>query len=54
VGVVEIEILSNLHRIGFKLIPLCQDGKTPNVSGLLISEEYLPPIIYSVANKIWQ
>jgi hypothetical protein len=37
--VVEIKILIELHKIGFKLVPLCADGKTPNVSGLLTPEE---------------
>jgi putative DNA primase/helicase len=28
-----------LHQIGFKLVPLAEDGKTPNVTGLLTPEE---------------
>jgi P4 family phage/plasmid primase-like protien len=36
---VEVETLIDLHKIGFKLVPLGEDAKTPNVSGLLTEEE---------------
>lgn len=31
--------LIDLHRVGFKLIPLAEDAKTLNVTGLLTAEE---------------
>src|SRR5919197_4768830 len=36
---VAVEVLINLHKIGFKLVPVGEDRKTPNVSGLLTPEE---------------
>jgi hypothetical protein len=36
---IEIKILINLHKLGFKLIPLGEDGKTHNIAGLLTPEE---------------
>ena len=32
-------ILIQYHKMGFKLIPIGDDGVTPNVSGLLTPEE---------------
>lgn len=34
-------ILIGYYRMGFKLVPICDDGKTPNVNGLLTPEEQL-------------
>jgi hypothetical protein len=36
---IDVKILIELHKIGFKLVPLGEDGKTPNVSSLLTPEE---------------
>ncbi len=36
---ISVETLLNLYRIGFKLVPIAADGKTPNVQGLLTEEE---------------
>jgi hypothetical protein len=35
----DVKILINLYKIGFKPVRLSEDGKTPNVSGLLTPEE---------------
>jgi hypothetical protein len=37
--VVDVKNLISLHNVGFKLVPPGEDGKTPNVSGLLTPEE---------------
>lgn len=37
--VIAYTTLIDLHKIGFKLIPLAEDAKTPNVTGLLTAEE---------------
>jgi len=34
-----LSTLIEYHTMGFKTVPLCEDGKTPNVSGLLSAEE---------------
>jgi hypothetical protein len=36
---IQLDILKELDKIGFKLIPLCKDGVTPNVYNLLTPEE---------------
>jgi hypothetical protein len=36
---IPIELLIEYLRTGFKLIPICDDGKIPNVSGILTLEE---------------
>jgi len=36
---ISLATLIEYHIMGFKLVPLCEDGKTPNVSGLLSAEE---------------
>ena len=38
-AIIHLTTLIDLHKIGFKLVPLAEDGKTPNVSGLLTAEE---------------
>jgi P4 family phage/plasmid primase-like protien len=36
---IPLSILIEYHEMGFKLVPLCEDGKTPNVQGLLTPDE---------------
>jgi P4 family phage/plasmid primase-like protien len=36
---IDVKNLVNLHSLGFKLVPLAQDGKTPNVADLLTPKE---------------
>jgi putative DNA primase/helicase len=38
--------------MGFKLVPICDDGKTPNVNGLLTPEEQLKSIKESKTGKV--
>jgi P4 family phage/plasmid primase-like protien len=45
-------ILIQYHKMGFKLVPICGDGKTPNVSGLLSAEEQLISIKESKNGKV--
>jgi hypothetical protein len=33
-------ILIQYYRMGFKLVPIGEDGKIPNVNGLLTPEEH--------------
>ena len=37
----ELVSLIQYHQMGFKLVPIGDDGVTPNVSGLLTPEEEL-------------
>ena len=39
VSVIPLETLIEDYREGFKLIPLSKDARTPNVRGLLTSDE---------------
>ena len=48
---IDVKILIELHKIGFKLIPLLEDAKTPNVSDLLTTEERLKSIEESIDGK---
>jgi hypothetical protein len=48
---VEIKILIDVHKIGFKLVPIGEDGKTPNVAGLLTPEEKQKSIEESIDGK---
>jgi hypothetical protein len=45
-------ILIQYLQMGFKLIPLCEDGKIPNVNGLLTSEEQQKSIKESKNGKV--
>jgi hypothetical protein len=49
--VVDVKNLINLHKIGFKLVPFCVDGKTPNVFDLLTYEEKQKSIEESADGK---
>jgi hypothetical protein len=48
---VQVETLIDLHKIGFKLVPLGEDGKAPNVSNLLTEEEKQHSISQSIDGK---
>lgn len=45
-------ILIQYFKMGFKLVPICDDGVTPNVSGLLTPEEQLISIQESKSGKV--
>ena len=45
-------ILIQYYKMGFKLIPICGDGVTPNVSGLLTPEEQQKSIRESKNGKV--
>lgn len=45
-------ILIQYFKMGFKLVPICEDGVTPNVSGLLTLEEQLISIQESKNGKV--
>ena len=49
---IPLPILIQYHKMGFKLIPISNDGVTPNVSGLLTSEEQSISIRESKSGKV--
>ena len=48
---IPLSILIQYHKMGFKLIPIGDDGVTPNVSGLLTPEERQNSIRESKSGK---
>jgi hypothetical protein len=48
---IDVNEVIELHKMGFKLIPLCADAKTPNVSDLLTNEEKQESIEESADNR---
>ena len=48
---IDVKILIELYKIGFKIIPLSEDAKTPNVSDLLTTEERLKSMEESADGK---
>lgn len=49
---IPLPILIEYYRLGFKLIPLCNDGIVPNVSGLLTAHEQQESVKESKSGKV--